>query len=280
MSSNLYNQDTTAELAKSHAKRLVPCFGLHPWFCHPISLAQHLPSKQQHYADIFAEQPQELTHDLLQALPEPLPLSDFLQTLRTNLESHPNALLGEVGLDKTFKISSFGNHIAPHSVAERIRAERPIQWTNLKTPLSHQVAVLEAQVDLAIELRRPVSLHCVQAQGAVSDLLARLAKKYGKAAFEGACRIDLHAFGGSAESVAQLQKKHRNVFFSFSIAINSRSPRLRQVIQSVDRDRLLLESDWPSFDEQNERLSEMVWLMAEARGWSVEKTCVLSSVVR
>lgn len=270
MSSNLYNQDTTTHLAQAHPEQVIPCYGLHPWFCHPISFSSSSPSKQEHYETLFAETRHDLTPRLLEALPDVLPLKQWLDLLRQNLMSHPEAILGEVGVDKSFKISSFGNHIAPHSVSEAERQQKPIEWTKLKVPMSHQLAVLEAQIKLAIDLQRAMSIHCVQAQGAMSELLARLQQGHGEAF--SACPIDLHAFGGSAESVVQLQKAHSNVFFSFSIAINGRSPRLRRVIQAVAEDRLLLESDWPSLQEQNERLSEMVEIISEARAWSIEST--------
>jgi TatD DNase family protein len=63
---------------------------------------------------------------------------------------------------------------------------------------SAQEAAFEAQVRLAIELHRPLSIHCVRAWGRLLELLRRT----GIPAAGGA----LHAFSGSAEVAAQLQE--------------------------------------------------------------------------
>lgn len=267
MSSNLYNQDLTTKLAQAHPNHVIPAYGLHPWFCHPISFAESLPTKQDHYAALFSATPDDLTAEMIDVLPEPITIQSLLHELRQNLLAHPQALLGEVGLDKTFRIASSGNHIAPHSMNTQVKL------TSLKTPISHQVAVLEAQMAVALELNRPMSLHCVGAQGPLFDLLGRLQK--GNPAFS-KCPIDLHSFGGSAESVQQLQKHHSNVYFSFSSTINSRSKKLHHVIQAVEKHRLLVESDWPSLRAQSDRLVEAVEIIAQAKGWDLEKTYVLS----
>jgi len=60
-----------------------------------------------------------------------------------------------------------------------------------------QEAAFEAQVRLAIELDRPLSIHCVRAWGRLLDLLRRTGIPATGAA--------LHAFSGSAEVAFQLQ---------------------------------------------------------------------------
>jgi len=60
-----------------------------------------------------------------------------------------------------------------------------------------QEAAFEAQVRLAVELDRPLSIHCVRAWGRLLDLLRRTGIPAAGAA--------LHAFSGSAEVAAQLQ---------------------------------------------------------------------------
>jgi len=60
-----------------------------------------------------------------------------------------------------------------------------------------QEAAFEAQVRLAIDLDRPLSIHCVRAWGRLLDLLRRTGIPAAGAA--------LHAFSGSAEVAAELQ---------------------------------------------------------------------------
>ena len=70
-------------------------------------------------------------------------------------------------------------------------------------PLTHQVAVLEAQLALAVELRRNVSMHSVKAQQATLDLLARMKARHG-CAWE-SISVDMHSCGLSAQTWAAIE---------------------------------------------------------------------------
>ena len=269
MSSNLRNQDTTAQVAEQFPAQTLPCFGIHPWFCHALSLACQLPDKQTHYSQLFGPT-EELDAGLLERLPDPILLSDFIQELSSNLGSHPTAMIGEVGLDKSFKIPKIGGYIAPHSMPDR---EGSIEYTQLRTPMQHQAAVLEAQFDVAVEMKRNMSVHCVQAQGPMIEFLKRSAKKHGQRCKD--INIDLHSFGGSVETMQEIVRLYSNVYFSFSTIINSRSPRWRNLVQAVPRNRLLVESDWNSPVGSSGLVWEAANFMAEARSWSIEETYVL-----
>lgn len=128
---------------------------------------------------------------MLPSLPTPTPLRHILAELRNNLERHPQALLGEVGIDKSFKLPSSpagytrdpairGPNGGPpqeggdsHALGLRGRG-----LTSLATPLSHQLAILTAQVEVAIELRRNVSFHSVRAGGATIEWFNEMAAKF------------------------------------------------------------------------------------------------------
>jgi Tat protein secretion system quality control protein TatD with DNase activity len=193
--------------------------GIHPWFCHAITLRNTSPpSKSEHYAELFPTVgPEELTSGLLDVLPEPVPLDKVLSALKANLSRTPCALLGEVGLDRAFRIPRYGGHIAPQSLPRGEDAARlsKVEYTALKTPIAHQVAVLEAQLDVATSLGRriSVSVHCVQAQGAIIDVLARFKRRLGNKWNE-LIRVDLHSFLGSVETIASLQKRLFSSAFS------------------------------------------------------------------
>lgn len=115
-------------------------------------------SKQEEHERIFSR--------LLHMLPEPTPLSEVIDDVRANLTMCPNAMVGEVGLDRIFRV--------PFDYFAEQR-----ELTPFTIPFEHQVAVLETQFDLAVELKRNVSVHSVKAQchdssSLLSCLLSRL----------------------------------------------------------------------------------------------------------
>ena len=65
---------------------VIPAWGIHCWFVHALSTAASLPNKRDHYASIFPEQP--IADELLEALPSPEPISEFLSDLDRRLESY------------------------------------------------------------------------------------------------------------------------------------------------------------------------------------------------
>ncbi|KAL4871596.1 hypothetical protein BDV12DRAFT_183696 [Aspergillus spectabilis] len=180
---NLTKEFTGAENASS--ARILPCFGWHPWFSHQIiddtatksetEEGSRPPAevKKSHYTKVLKPTPDD---DFISSLSDPKPLSQLLSETRSRLLNFPNALVGEVGLDRAFRLpqpwtqqeiddrdgqmtpgSREGRRLSPHQV-------RP----------EHQKAILEAQLRLAGELQRPVSVHSVQAHGAVMDVFKTL----------------------------------------------------------------------------------------------------------
>ncbi|KAL4752338.1 hypothetical protein BDW72DRAFT_192087 [Aspergillus terricola var. indicus] len=167
------------------AQRILPCFGWHPWFSHLI-MDDTTPSKdgqkdadedtkKSHYSQVLKPPSDEA---FTSSLPTPKPLSQLLSETRSRLQAFPTALVGEVGLDRAFRLpqpwtqeehdardggmtpgSREGRRLSPYQV-------RP----------EHQKAVLEAQLRLAGELQRPVSVHSVQAHGAVIEVFKGLWK--------------------------------------------------------------------------------------------------------
>lgn len=120
-------------------------------------------------------------------------LSDVLAEVRNNLSAFPNAMLGEIGLDRTCRVP-----LAPPSPPPYVLHDKPRQLSPFTIPLDHQVAVLEAQFDLAVELKRNVSFHSVKSQQATVELLDRLRAKHGAAWY--AISVDMHSCGLSTET--------------------------------------------------------------------------------
>lgn len=252
--------------------------GYHPWFSHWISI---LPgaTKEEHYRQLFSPsgEHQEMFERLLPHLPEPIPLADVLAELRKNLSSFPQAMLGEVGLDRAARV--------PIEYAAT-----PRELTQFIVPLEHQLAILEPQIDLAVEFRRNVSIHSVRSQQATLDLLSRMHQKHGSEWQR--ISIDFHSCGLGVETwkvievfVLHLivlyntashctQKNHLNVYMSLSTVINGRSSNLRALIEACSPSRILVESDYHPVEQCAERTWEMVLTVAEIKGWAVETTWI------
>lgn len=134
--------------------------------------------------------------------------SNWLERLGSYLCEFPGAAIGEIGLD--------------HFHATYNRAE--------------QLEVFTAQLELAVQLQRPVSVHCLKAW---EDLLRAFSsiKKLPD-------HIALHSFSGSAEMVRVLEKM--GCYFSCSGSVtHQKNTRIRNVVKELPADRILLETDSP-----------------------------------
>lgn len=164
---------TTAE-----AKKVVPCFGWHPWFAHQIAQVDlATTTKFEHYRQVLTGTT-EADEQFFQTLPDPKPLRTFLAETRARLLAHPHALVGEIGLDKAFRLPMpWQQHELEGRDASLTPGSREgRRLSPYRVSMDHQKAVFKAQLQLAGELRRPVSVHSVQAHGAVFDVLQDLWK--------------------------------------------------------------------------------------------------------
>ena len=299
MSTSVEDQDFVSQLASRLPLKIVPAFGYHPWFTHLIT-CESFRDPKDHYRQLFkAEKAVSELDQLLPSLPDPVPLSQILASLRCNLEAHPHALLGEVGIDRAFRLPSDprgwtreaddGAESNSHTLALR---DRPL--TNLTTPMQHQLRIIKEQIAIAVELGRSVSLHSVRAGGATVDLLEDLARTFpGKGQGlnrkerkrlkeeENQCdgeevqaparcfhdiNVDLHSCTLSAPMIVQLQRKHPNLYVSFSTAINARQKDLHEQLLACDPKRLLIESDWHSAEDLGARCWQMIRLAVDVLG--------------
>ena len=147
-------------------------------------------------------------------------------------------------------------------------------WSRLtpfKTSLQHQRAILEAQLEIAVKLGINVSFHSVASPGPSYEVLLGLRKKYG-AQFSDRVNVDIHSAGGWAPDFwAQAEKQLSNLFASPSILITGRSGSADNLIRSIGRGRLLVESD-----SHDARLTtRLVWgacvWIAKCKEWQLDK---------
>ena len=169
--------DAVSALSREH-DFVIPSFGLHPWYV----------AKRT---------------------------SDWLPKLREKLAAHPNAGIGEIGLDRW---------IEGHD-------------------LDAQTEVFLPQLALAAELNRPATIHCLRAWGALHDLLHKhpLPQR----------GFLIHAYGGPAEMVEGFVV--RGGYFSFNAYfLAERKARQRDVFRHIPIERLLVETDAPDLRPPNE----------------------------
>lgn len=255
--------------------RVVPAFGWHPWFSHQLyddtaaeptyipphkddnTNAKAQAAKLSHYQAVLSPSPSETDVAFIDSLPPPQPLSTFLSSTRTHLSTYPLALVGEVGIDKAFRLpepwttttisppSSRDDELTPGG-----REGRRLSPYRVRMP--HQQTVLRAQLALAGAENRAVSVHGVQAHGVLFETVAatwkgherrvqtRRQKRMVAAGAEDSededddgseqaaggrpypPRVCLHSFSGSSETLKQWLAPSipADIFFSFSAAVN------------------------------------------------------------
>jgi len=166
-----------ASLARDYPEKVVPSFGHHPWFSYLIyddtgSSGERKVDKNEHYISVLTGTP---TEDLISALPAPRKLSSIMVELRSHLETFPKALVGEIGIDRSFRIPLPDNMSAEgRAVYASGDAEDGKRLTNHRVSMDHQKKIFVSQLRLAGELNRAVSVHGVQCHGALFDIFREL----------------------------------------------------------------------------------------------------------
>lgn len=170
-------QDWAAVLSlhQAYSDFVVPCLGVHPWFCRDLGTGWEL-----RLGEILREQ--------------------------------QHVLLGEVGLD--------------HYSSKYILSRRP--------PKPLQAQVCFAQLSLAEQLQRPISIHCVRAHKPLLKLMQQLPNKP---------PILMHSWSGNPIQVTQfLHAFPQSLFFSVSQASLTESA---ESVAAIPLDRIVVETDSP-----------------------------------
>ncbi len=156
------------------------------------------------------------------------------------LLSHPKAVaIGEIGLDYYYDDS----------------------------PKETQLRFLDAQLDLAKQTGYPVCIHDREAHGDCMDAVRRHRGVKGM----------FHSFSGSVEMVRELVKHGWYLSFSGPVTF-ANANKLKEAVQAVPPDRLLLETDSPYLTPVplrgkrncSDHIRYIAQVIADLRGMSVE----------
>lgn len=148
---------------------------------------------------------------------------EWFRTLKTFLDADPHAAVGEIGMDRW--------------ILDSARPDDPRLAGLRRAPLAEQGEIMLKQLAAACSLNRPVTIHCLQAWGALEGVLRHVALP-GRGFL-------LHAYGGPAEMIKTFAD--RGAYFSFNGSfLDPRKEQRQLVFKSVPRDRLLIETDAPA----------------------------------
>ena len=145
-------------------------------------------------------------------------------------------------------------------------------WQPVDKPL--QTALFEAQLELAREFDLPVIIHDREAHGDCFETVLKYPDVKGV----------FHSYSGSAEMARELTK--RGWYISFSGVITFKNARrVREVAATIDRERVLVETDCPYLSPEPYRgklnssahLSYTVRALSEALGISFEEAKKLTN---
>ncbi|PKS09230.1 hypothetical protein jhhlp_003844 [Lomentospora prolificans] len=182
-------QSSDLKDSTSSCRYVIPSFGWHPWFSHQLfddtdPSASSVPGadasseviqkfKTEHYTSILTPSPED--PEFISQLPTPLSLASFLEDTRSRVGAHPIAMVGEIGIDKAFRLpEKWPQGAAPQDRDDSLtpggREGRRLSPHTVAIP--HQIAILQAQLKLAGELMVPVSIHGVQAHGVLYDAIS------------------------------------------------------------------------------------------------------------
>lgn len=148
---------------------------------------------------------------------------DWQQNLLTALAAEPRSVVGEIGLDRW--------------ILDRAKPDDPRLAGLRRAPLVEQAEVFVWQLELAATRGCAASIHCLDAFGALLDLLKRSRLP--------APGFLLHAYSGPAEMIRPFADL--GAYFSFNGSfLDGRHLAKQETFRLIPADRLLVETDAPA----------------------------------
>lgn len=178
----------------SQSQHILPALGVHPWYLNDI-LMDNIITGNDDIGSTSDESIYDGTEDVEKYLKW-----DWLSDLETRLTQHPNLIVGEIGLCK---------------MARFVR-EFPKALGGKATALQLQKIVFKRQLELAAKLRRPVTVHCVNAHGLLMETFREIlneatSEEQKSEIFPPA--VAMHSFTGTAHHVKELLDFEKRVLY-------------------------------------------------------------------
>lgn len=148
---------------------------------------------------------------------------DWEPALHARLAADPRSTVGEIGLDRW--------------IIDGVRPDDPRLAGMRVAPIEEQGEVFAAQLTMAAEFNRAASIHCVQAWGALLDILQQTRRP--------ARGFLLHGYAGPAEMLPAFTAL--GAYYSFNIQLLEPRHESRLAnFKLIPADRLLVETDAPT----------------------------------
>jgi len=149
--------------------------------------------------------------------------ANWQANLLRQFESTPRAAVGEVGLDRW--------------ILDRAKPDDSRLAGLRRAPLDEQIEVFAWQLELAARRNCAASIHCLDAFGAMLDVLSRAQRP--------ARGFLLHAYSGPVEMMRPFADL--GAYFSFNGSfLDARHAAKQEVFKRIPADRLLVETDAPA----------------------------------
>ena len=211
-----------AQLARDH-DWVVPSFGIHPWDCGNRSPDWLAKLRATLLAHPLPGDGQDKHRAGSPAAAKAARLVPVGQQAGTGSQQRCIAHVGEIGLDRW--------------IIDGLKPDDPRLAGLRVAPLAEQTEVFAAQLALSAELARAASIHCVQAWGALHDVLKKSPRP--------ACGFLLHGYAGPAEMIKNFTDL--GAYYSFNIQLLE--PRHKSRLNNfrhIPAKRLLVETDAPT----------------------------------
>ncbi|MBQ6735897.1 MAG: TatD family hydrolase [Alphaproteobacteria bacterium] len=157
--------------------------------------------------------------------------TDFTGEISNVLATHPNLMVGEIGLDK------------------------------YHPDMPRQIEIFTTQLEIAHKFRRPVHMHCVGAWDKILHIFRERGAKMPPA-------IVAHGFNGDAGQIQMLADKY-NIYFSYHAPREGGADMAR--ITATPKNRILVESDTANPIEEIEKLNAAIDPIAVAHQTDIEE---------
>ncbi|XJO71034.1 hypothetical protein BDV3_000621 [Batrachochytrium dendrobatidis] len=271
MGTKLDNWALVEQTAVQFPSKVIPAFGIHPWMSSSSVPPYSTWTANETLNPALPTDTESEVSDI--QTPSLVPDTQWLNGLKALLLKHPQAIVGEIGLDGAAKDRSTGELYS----------------------MDQQMQVFQAQMQLAIELERPVSMHAVHVHSQITHYFRDMDKICGyiKAQRKRNGRdwnesfqhesdrlpfppaIMMHSFTASKEigqSLVKLPHIGSRFYFSFSTIVNARGKKFEDRVRSIPHDRILIESDVSNAADEMSAMQSICQSVADIRGWTMLET--------